>query len=157
MWVICCNGVVCVDQWQVGTGDMWWGPEGLLVCTWWGEGERLIFFPLPPCDREGALIIEYKGFGSVNCISIHGQWFCYSSTNDVLRLCLVHVKIESLVEIETMCWKSWKLMCVGKFWCDEKVGSLKKYFGTKHGVTLVNFWDMHSAICIADLCTCHIP
>ena len=25
-------------------------------------------------------------------------------------------------------------MCVGKFWCDGKVESLKNYFVTKHGV-----------------------
>jgi hypothetical protein len=24
-------------------------------------------------------------------------------------------------------------MCIGKFWYDGKVESLKKYFGTKHG------------------------
>ena len=56
--------------------------------------------------------------------------------NPQLRLCLVHTKIESLVEIETMWRKSWKFMCVEKFWCDRKVKSLKKNFGTKHGLRL---------------------
>ena len=49
------------------------------------------------------------------------------------RVCLVHVKIGSLVKIETMWRKSWKFMCVEKFWCNEKVESLKKKFGTKQG------------------------
>jgi hypothetical protein len=59
------------------------------------------------------------------------------------RVCLVHAKIGSLVEIGTMWWKSWKFMCVGKFiyvekfWCDGKVESLKKKFGTKQGHNLV--------------------
>jgi hypothetical protein len=30
-------------------------------------------------------------------------------------------------------------VCVEKFWCDEKVGSLKNYFGTKHGVNQSDF------------------
>jgi hypothetical protein len=48
---------------------------------------------------------------------------------------LVHAKIGSLVEIGIMWWKSWKFVCVGKFWCDGKIGSLKKKkFGTKHGI-----------------------
>ena len=50
------------------------------------------------------------------------------------RVCLVYIKIGSLVKIETMWQKSWKFVYIGKFWCDEKVESLKKYFGTKHGV-----------------------
>ena len=55
----------------------------------------------------------------------------------IYRVCLVHAKIESLVENGTMWWKSWKFMCVGKFWCDGKVGSLKKKFVTKLGYTLI--------------------
>ncbi len=62
----------------------------------------------------------------------------------VTRMCLVHAKIGSLVEIETMWQKSWKFMCVRKFWCDGKVGSLKKKFGTKlrpitHRLTSTHF------------------
>ena len=49
------------------------------------------------------------------------------------RLCLVRTKIENLVEIGTIWWKSWKFVYVGNFWCDGKVGSLKKNFVTKHG------------------------
>ena len=52
-----------------------------------------------------------------------------------VRVCLVHSKIESLVEIGTMWQKSWKFMCVEKFWCDEKIESLKKKFGTKLGLS----------------------
>ncbi len=44
-----------------------------------------------------------------------------------------NTKIESLIEIGTMWRKSWKFMCVGKFWCDGKVESLKKIFETKDG------------------------
>jgi hypothetical protein len=52
---------------------------------------------------------------------------------EMWKVCLVHSKIESLIEIGIMWWKSWKFMCVGKFWCDEKIKSLKKNFETKHG------------------------
>ena len=50
------------------------------------------------------------------------------------RVCLVHVKIKSLVEVKTMWRKSWKFMCIEKFWCNRKVESLKKKFGTKQGL-----------------------
>ena len=55
------------------------------------------------------------------------------------RACLVHVKIRSLVKIKTMWRKSWKFVCVEKFWCDKKVGSLKKKFVTKldHNILLI--------------------
>jgi hypothetical protein len=56
------------------------------------------------------------------------------TTVQFFRVCLVHGKIESLVEIGTMWQKSWKFMCVGKFWCDGKVESLKKKFRTKLGL-----------------------
>ncbi len=52
----------------------------------------------------------------------------------VLRVCLVHAKIRSLVE-NTMWWKNWKFMCVGKFSCDEKIESLKKKIRTKQGLS----------------------
>ena len=45
-------------------------------------------------------------------------------------MCLVHAKIRSLIEIITMWWKGWKFVCV-KFWCDEKIGNLKKKLGSK--------------------------
>ena len=44
-------------------------------------------------------------------------------------MCLVHVKIKSLVEI--------KMMCVEKFVCDGKVESLKKKFETKQGPSII--------------------
>ena len=67
------------------------------------------------------------------------QFRLLSAKNDARvkpGLCLVHTKIGSLVEIGTMWRKSWKFVCVGKYWCDGKVGSLKKNFGTKHGAGL---------------------
>ena len=48
-----------------------------------------------------------------------------------IQVCLIHIKIRSLIEIRIMWWKSWKFLCVGKFWYDEKVKSLKKKLGTK--------------------------
>jgi hypothetical protein len=56
-------------------------------------------------------------------------------SSTLLRVCSVHAKIKSLVKIRTMWWKSWKVMCAGKFWCDRKVKSLKKKFGTKLGLS----------------------
>ena len=50
----------------------------------------------------------------------------YDSKYTNFRVCLVHAKIKSLVEIGTMWQKSWKFMCVGKFWCDGKVGIWRK-------------------------------
>ena len=52
-------------------------------------------------------------------------------------LCLVHVKIKSLVEIRTMWRKSWKFVCrkVLMWW---KVKSSKKKFETKLGLKLVS-------------------
>jgi hypothetical protein len=46
-------------------------------------------------------------------------------------VCLVDAKIGSLVEIGMMWRKNWKFVFVEKFWCDGKIGSLKKNFGTK--------------------------
>ena len=62
-------------------------------------------------------------------------------------ICLVHTKIENLVEIETMWRKNWKFVCVGKFWCDEKIGILrKKNFETKQGLN----YSRERAACDSD-------
>ena len=72
-------------------------------------------------------------------------------------MCLVHAKIGSLVEIETMWWKSWKFMCVEKFWCNGKVESLKKKFGTTLlGLCMYNdlrgqlYWDFAEPLALED-------
>jgi hypothetical protein len=56
---------------------------------------------------------------------------------------LVHAKIKSLVEIGTLWRKSLKFMCVEKFWCNEKIKSLKKKFASKHdaGVSTDTNWQ----------------
>ena len=41
--------------------------------------------------------------------------------------------------------ESWKFMCVWKFCCDEKVGNLKKKFGTKQGPSFSKLPWLNSA------------
>jgi hypothetical protein len=59
------------------------------------------------------------------CVQIFDVTFLAKNFLD-LRVCLVHAKIGSLVEIEMMWRKSWKFMCVGKFWVMEKLKIWRK-------------------------------
>ena len=83
-----------------------------------------------------------------NCYLLINSLWCLDIIVGYVTLfgvCLVHAKIGSLVEIGTMWWKSWKFMWVGNFWCDGKVGSLKKKFRTKQGLgklTCTEVWSM---------------
>jgi hypothetical protein len=84
-----------------------------------GRGQGRHSFPIVPEDELISYFLP---------LQVSSTW---------LWMCLVHAKIGSLVEIGMMWWKSWKFICVEKFWYDGKVGSLKKKFGTKQGLSWI--------------------
>jgi hypothetical protein len=87
--VICCNGVVCVDKWQVGTGD-----------TWVGLGARVLEggsarFRLPPPERLTVSIFEKK------------------TRENYIDLCIIHSYLPQVTSIwaprETDQWEALQL------------------------------------------------
>ena len=88
-----------------------------------------------PTSRSALKVPVYRQSGTATvCWWSDKVAHCVYRWSRWIMVCLVHVKIKSLVEIGTMWKKSLKFMCVEKFWCDKKVRSLKKKFRTKQAL-----------------------